>query len=90
VPSCIAAPSPLNSAGPSSQARKTDEGYRAALANGAAHHTVMTVGISGQPARCLANRFTAWVADVSARDIPAYPVAYEAGKALNVAAKAKG
>jgi nitronate monooxygenase len=50
----------------------------------------MTVGISGQPARCLANRFTAWVADVSARDIPAYPVAYEAGKALNVAAKAKG
>ena len=30
-----------------------DEGYRAALASGAAHHTVMTAGISGRPARCL-------------------------------------
>jgi nitronate monooxygenase len=57
-----------------------DEGYRAALASGAAHDTVTTVGISGQPARCLANRFTAWVADVSAREIPAYPVAYEGGQ----------
>jgi nitronate monooxygenase len=67
-----------------------DDGYRAALASGAAHHTVMTAGISGRPARCLSNRFTALVADVSAREIPAYPVAYNAGKALNAAAKAKG
>jgi nitronate monooxygenase len=58
--------------------------------SGAAHHTVMTAGISGRPARCLSNRFTALVADVSAREIPAYPVAYKAGKALNAAAKAKG
>jgi nitronate monooxygenase len=50
----------------------------------------MTAGISGRPARCLSNRFTALVAKVSAREIPAYPVAYEAGKALNAAAKAKG
>jgi nitronate monooxygenase len=27
---------------------------------------------------------------VSAREIPAYPVTYDAGKALNAAAKAKG
>jgi nitronate monooxygenase len=27
---------------------------------------------------------------VSAREIPAYPVAYDAGKALNAAAKSKG
>jgi nitronate monooxygenase len=74
-------PSPQSSA---------DDGYRAALASGAAHHTVMTAGISGRPARCLSNRFTALVADVSAREIPAYPVAYNAGKALNAAAKAKG
>jgi nitronate monooxygenase len=67
-----------------------DEGYRAALAGGAAHHTIMTAGISGRPARCLANRFTALVADVSDREIPAYPVTYDAGKALNAAAKAKG
>jgi nitronate monooxygenase len=67
-----------------------DEGYRAALASGAAHHTVITAGISGRPARCLANRFTALVADVPGPEIPAYPVTYEAGKALNAAAKAKG
>ncbi len=67
-----------------------DEGYRAALASGAAHHTVMTAGISGRPARCLANRFTALVADVSAEEIPAYPVTYDAGKALNAVAKACG
>lgn len=67
-----------------------DDGYRAALASGAAHHTVMTAGISGRSARCLANRFTALVADVSAGEIPAYPVTYDAGKALNAAAKAKG
>ena len=67
-----------------------DEGYRATLASGAAYHTVMTAGISGRPARCLANRFTALVTDVSAREIPAYPVTYDAGKALNAAAKAKG
>jgi nitronate monooxygenase len=67
-----------------------DEGYRAALASGAAYHTVMTAGISGRPARCLANRFTALVSGASAREIPAYPVTYDAGKALNAVAKAKG
>ena len=36
-----------------------DAGYRAALASEAANHTVMTRAISGRPARCLANRFTA-------------------------------
>jgi nitronate monooxygenase len=35
---------------------------------------LMTAEISGWPRRCLANRFTALVADVSAREIPAYPV----------------
>ena len=36
-----------------------DQGYRAALASEAANHTQMTRAISGRPARCLANRFTA-------------------------------
>src|SRR5580704_8136336 len=36
-----------------------DVGYRAALLGSAAEHTVMTSAISGRPARCLANRFTA-------------------------------
>jgi nitronate monooxygenase len=67
-----------------------DEGYRALLASGAAHHTVMTAAISGRPARCLTNLFTVLGADVCVREIPPYPVTYDAGKALNAAAKAKG
>src|SRR5438132_8327834 len=84
-----AAAAQLGTAFVASPESAADEGYRAALASGAAHHTVMTAGISGRPARCLANRFTALVADVSAREIPAYPVTYDAGKALNAAAKAR-
>lgn len=64
-----------------------DAAYRAALAGPGAAHTVMTDAISGRPARCLANRFTAWRPPVAA---PAYPIAYDAGKALNLAAKARG
>jgi nitronate monooxygenase len=67
-----------------------DAGYRAALASDAAYHTVMTRVISGRPARCLANRFTALGAQVADRDIPAYPIAYHAGKALNDAGRAAG
>ena len=48
----------------------------------------MTAAISGRPARCLANRFTALGADKAS--IPAYPIAYDAGKALHAAARAKG
>jgi nitronate monooxygenase len=69
---------------------QADAGYRAALMSDAAHHTVMTRAISGRPARSLANRFTALGRTVAARDIPDYPIAYDAGKALHVAAKAKG
>ncbi len=67
-----------------------DVGYRAALASDAAHHTVMTRAISGRPARCLANRFTALGADVPSRAVPDYPIAYDAGKALHAAGKAAG
>jgi nitronate monooxygenase len=56
----------------------------------AASHTVMTRAISGRPARCLANRFTALGARISPADIPAYPIAYDAGKALNAAGKSAG
>ena len=67
-----------------------DAGYRSLLASDAAHHTVMTRAISGRPARCLANEFTRLAAGVLPRQIPAYPIAYDAGKALNAAAKAAG
>ena len=65
-----------------------DTGYRRALASNAAYHTVMTRAISGRPARCLGNRFTELGAGVASHQIPSYPIAYDAGKALNSAAKA--
>src|SRR5262249_23019721 len=65
-----------------------DAGFRAALASDAAHHTVMTRAISGRPARCLRNAFTELGTRVAPAQIPAYPFAYDAGKALNAAAKA--
>lgn len=67
-----------------------DAGYRATLLGPAAEHTVMTAAISGRPARCLANRFTALGRGVDPKAIPDYPIAYDAGKALNTAAKAAG
>jgi nitronate monooxygenase len=67
-----------------------DAGYRAALFSDAAHHTAITAAISGRPARSLANRFTQLGADIAARDIAAYPIAYDLGKALHTAGKAKG
>ncbi len=66
-----------------------DAGHRAALLGEPAKHTVMTAAISGRPARCLTNRFTA-IGDAVHRDeIPDYPIAYDAGKSLHTAAKAK-
>jgi nitronate monooxygenase len=50
----------------------------------------MTAAISGRPARCLANRFTALAEGVERDAIPNYPIAYDAGKALHAAAKAAG
>ena len=67
-----------------------DAGYRAALLGPAAEHTVMTAAISGRPARCLDNRFTALAKAIEREAIPNYPIAYDAGKALHAAAKAAG
>lgn len=67
-----------------------DVGYRAALLGPPAKNTVMTSVISGRPARCLANRFTAWGENIEQDAIPDYPIAYDAGKALHAAAKATG
>jgi nitronate monooxygenase len=50
----------------------------------------MTALISGRPARALRNRFTALAGHVADRRPPDYPIAYDAGKALNSAAKARG
>lgn len=63
-----------------------DAGYRARLARGGA--TEMTPAISGRPARCLSNAFTAWAG--AGTDVAPYPRAYDLGKALNAAAKTAG
>lgn len=67
-----------------------DAGYRAALAGEGAYHTTMTRAISGRPARCLSNAFTRFAQDVADGDVCGYPAAYDAGKALNTVAKARG
>jgi nitronate monooxygenase len=67
-----------------------DAGYRAALLGPPAEHTVMTAVISGRPARCLANRYAVFGMGVEAKEIPDYPIAYDAAKALHTAAKAAG
>ncbi len=90
-PPCGWARAQLNWAPRSSPApsRKQTEGYRAAMKSEAALRlTVVTRAISGRPARCLANRFTAWGADVLPEDVPDYPIAYDLGKTLHAAAKA--
>jgi nitronate monooxygenase len=66
-----------------------DAGYRAALGSDSANHTIMTRAISGRPARCLRNRFTQLGQAVPPDQIPDYPIAYDAGKALNAAGKAR-
>ncbi len=67
-----------------------DDAYRAALAGPGAYHTILTPLISGRPARALANRFTALADSAPGRLLPDYPRAYDAGKALNAAARARG
>ena len=67
-----------------------DAGYREALFSDAAHRTAMVRVVSGRPARLLANNFAALDVDIAPAAIPAYPIAYDLGKALNTAAKARG
>ncbi|CUK19642.1 hypothetical protein RUE5091_04410 [Ruegeria denitrificans] len=45
----------------------------------------MTRAISGRPARYVENGFTRLGTKVDSREIPQYPIAYDAGKALNAA-----
>lgn len=61
----------------------TTAAHQAALSSG---KTVMTRAISGRPARGMENLFTA----IDGMDAADYPVAYDAGKALNAAALAAG
>jgi nitronate monooxygenase len=67
-----------------------DAGYRAALARSGGAHTSMTRVVSGRLARILPNRFAALDDNGPVAAIPAYPIAYDLGKSLHAAAKARG
>jgi len=67
-----------------------DASFRAALLSRAAENTVITRAISGRPARCLANKFTALGAGIEPAAIPDYPIAYDAAKSLHSVAKKVG
>ncbi|MEJ0066330.1 MAG: nitronate monooxygenase [Caulobacteraceae bacterium] len=68
-----------------------DTYYREALFGPGAMATRMTAVISGRPARCLPNEFTT-LAETALKGLrpPDYPIAYDAGKALAAAARARG
>lgn len=61
--------------------------YRKALAGPGAYHTRLTSLVSGRPARLIGNRFARLVED---RRPPGFPIAFDAGRALNAAATACG
>ncbi len=68
-----------------------DAHFRAALLGPGAASTEMTAIVSGRPARSLPNAMTVLKESVLAGvEIPDYPIAYDANKALAAAAKAKG
>lgn len=67
-----------------------DAAYRAALTGPEGTRTKLTPALSGRPARCLGNAFVAWAEDQADAEIPDYPVAYDASKALFAAAKSAG
>ena len=67
-----------------------DAAYRERLTSGAAPRTALIRAISGRPARGFVNRLYALEQAADRPDLPAYPVTYDAGKAINAAAKAKG
>ena len=64
--------------------------YRAALTNAAEVPTEVSALISGRPARGLVNRWHTEIALQDAADLPDYPIAYSAAKALQAAASAAG
>ncbi|MEC7761270.1 MAG: nitronate monooxygenase [Pseudomonadota bacterium] len=66
------------------------ESHRRALHGASGYRTRLTSAISGRPARALENLFTQAADGSLSGAAPAYPIAYDAGKALDAAAKAKG
>lgn len=66
------------------------DAHRSALKSSRSEHTSITAVISGRPARGIVNRMHTDVAGANAPELPDYPRAYGAGKALAAAATARG
>ncbi|NGY05558.1 NAD(P)H-dependent flavin oxidoreductase [Solimonas terrae] len=66
-----------------------DAAYRRALL-AADVETAITSVISGRPARGIVNRFMREAGATGHPPVPDYPIAYDAGKALHAAARARG
>ncbi|ART62272.1 NAD(P)H-dependent flavin oxidoreductase [Kushneria marisflavi] len=67
-----------------------NEGYRASLKSERAATTRLTSALSGRPARGIHNRFIAHAEQAVGLEPAAYPVAYDAAKRLNAAARHLG
>lgn len=67
-----------------------NEGYRNRLKAVKPGETQITGAISGRPARGIINRMHSEVGVSTAPKLPDYPIAYDAAKALNAAASARG
>jgi nitronate monooxygenase len=67
-----------------------DAAFRAALLDQEIVTTAFTRAISGRLARGIHNRLMALGDAADSPPVPAYPITYDAGKALNAAAKSKG
>jgi len=80
----------LGTAFVASRESSADAAYRAALTAESPRATTLTRAISGRAARGFTNRLTELGVAPGAPAIPAYPITYDAGKALHAAAKATG
>ncbi|AJC23511.1 NAD(P)H-dependent flavin oxidoreductase [Pandoraea pulmonicola] len=67
-----------------------DAAYRERLTSAQPPRTALVRAISGRPARGFVNRLYALEQATDRPALPAYPVTYDAGKAIHAAAKAQG
>jgi len=67
-----------------------DANYRAALMSEKAYCTELITTISGRPARGFPNTLTKWIKGLGDSQIPPYPFAYDAAKAIQRVARATG
>jgi nitronate monooxygenase len=67
-----------------------DAAFRADLLGTPPPRTMMTHAVSGRAARCIRNAFATGAARGAGADVPDYPIAYDAAKAVMAAARQAG